>query len=570
MQPLPSFRSLALWFGLVALLASHAPLISHVESAESASRQLHVVFIIGENEYNTWETLPEFAEKDLRPQGLRFSYVKATPLQNDNEFTNIVAIKEADLLVVSVRRRTPRKEMLDLVRAHLAAGKPLVGIRTASHAWDAKPVDAEHDNWPTFDVDILGAKYENHYGRTNLGPQATITAVPEATTHPVLRGVPIEFASDSHLYKYRKTGGTVTPLLTGHLVGRTNVEMAAWSYTGNNRRVFYTSLGGPEDFKLPAFRILLRNAVLWALDRPIPLADFKSDWSPMTVPGTWEDNSRGALAQYDGFAWYRCAVMIPASWRGKDTELFIESVDNAYEAYANGTKIGTAGKLPPNYENGDTAVSRHKIKASDLRAGEVNWIAVRVYDAGGRGGFKGKAPSLVAADEAIHLEGDWQFRTGDDSTWSKPPSDFPPNLVAFSKIIDSANIARSTFAHQPQEAPLTPEESMQKFHVPDDLEIEQVLAEPIVAQPVFLNFDERGRMWVVQYRQYPFPAGLKMMSRDNVWRAVYDKVPPPPPHHFRGEDKITIHEDTDGDGKFDKHTTFVEGLNICTAVERGR
>src|SRR6266496_241942 len=103
--------------------------------------------------------------------------------------------------------------------------------------------------------------------------------------------------------------------------------------------------------------------------------------------------------------------------------------------------------------------------------------------------------------------------------------------------------------------PLSPAESLKKFNIADDLEIEQVLAEPIVAQPVFLNFDERGRMWVVQYLQYPSPAGLKMVSHDNVWRSVYDKVPPPPPNHFRGLDKITIHEDTDGDGVFDKHKT---------------
>jgi len=39
---------------------------------------------------------------------------------------------------------------------------------------------------------------------------------------------------------------------------------------------------------------------------------------------------------------------------------------------------------------------------------------------------------------------------------------------------------------------------------------------------VFLNFDERGRMWVVQYRQYPEPAGLKVMARDSIWRIRYD------------------------------------------------
>jgi putative membrane-bound dehydrogenase-like protein len=118
--------------------------------------------------------------------------------------------------------------------------------------------------------------------------------------------------------------------------------------------------------------------------------------------------------------------------------------------------------------------------------------------------------------------------------------------------------------------PLPPAEAAKSFTVPDDLEIEQVLAEPIVRQPVFLNFDERGRMWVVQYLQYPAPAGLNVVSRDNFWRAVYDKIPEPPPRGVKGRDKITIHEDTDGDGTFDKHKTFVDGLNIATACVKGR
>ena len=115
-----------------------------------------------------------------------------------------------------------------------------------------------------------------------------------------------------------------------------------------------------------------------------------------------------------------------------------------------------------------------------------------------------------------------------------------------------------------------PAEALAALQVPNDLQLDQVLAEPIVAQPIFATFDERGRMWVVQYLQYPFPAGLKILSEDKFLRAVYDKVPPPPPHHFPGRDKITIHEDTNGDGVFDSHKTFLEGLNIATSVALGR
>ncbi len=121
-----------------------------------------------------------------------------------------------------------------------------------------------------------------------------------------------------------------------------------------------------------------------------------------------------------------------------------------------------------------------------------------------------------------------------------------------------------------KKGPLSPAEALKKLTIPDDLALDQVLTEPVVRQPVFLNFDERGRMWVVQYLQYPSPAGLKMVSRDKFWRAVWDKVPPPPPNHFKGKDKITIHEDVRGDGSFSRQKTFVDGLNITTAVARGR
>ncbi len=97
-----------------------------------------------------------------------------------------------------------------------------------------------------------------------------------------------------------------------------------------------------------------------------------------------------------------------------------------------------------------------------------------------------------------------------------------------------------------------------------------IAAEPVVKQPLYVSFDERGRLWVVQYKQYPFPAGLKVVSYDRYIRAKFDKVPPPPPHHFRGDDRITIHEDVKGDGSFSKVSTFVDGLNIATAALPGR
>lgn len=115
-----------------------------------------------------------------------------------------------------------------------------------------------------------------------------------------------------------------------------------------------------------------------------------------------------------------------------------------------------------------------------------------------------------------------------------------------------------------------PRATLQQLKTPDGLELQLVASEPAIRQPVCINFDERGRIWVVQYLQYPFPAGLKIVKYDEHLRAVFDKVPPPPPNHIPGADKITILEDQNNDGYFETSKDFVTGLNIATSALPGR
>src|SRR5262245_6318210 len=293
-------------------------------------------------------------------------------------------------------------------------------------------------------------------------------------------------------------------------------------------------------------------------------------WTLLDVPGAWEDAPGAKFAKYDGIAWYRCFVKVPAAWKGDDLTLTVNKIDNCHEAYFNGTKIGEQGFFPPNYKDGYMEQpASYTVPAKLVRAGEYNLLAGRIYDHEGKGGFRGAPPILANEAQAMALKGPWQFRTGDNLDWAREPIAGIPKEATFIQVEGTADVLKR-FLPTKMPGPLSPAEAKKRFTVADDFVFEQVLAEPVVRQPLHISFDERGRMWVVQYLQYPNPAGLKLLSRDRYWRAIYDKVPLPPPKHFKGKDKITIHESTKGDGVFDKHTTFVDGLNIATSVARGR
>lgn len=108
-----------------------------------------------------------------------------------------------------------------------------------------------------------------------------------------------------------------------------------------------------------------------------------------------------------------------------------------------------------------------------------------------------------------------------------------------------------------------------KMAVPEGLAVELVAAEPMVRQPVAIEFDDAGRLWVIQYLQYPNPAGLARAKVDRYSRTKYDKFPDPPPRGPKGTDRITILEDADGDGRAESSKDFVGDLNLASGLAFG-
>ncbi|MFM7927662.1 MAG: PVC-type heme-binding CxxCH protein, partial [Pirellula sp.] len=116
---------------------------------------------------------------------------------------------------------------------------------------------------------------------------------------------------------------------------------------------------------------------------------------------------------------------------------------------------------------------------------------------------------------------------------------------------------------------LSPEESLKRMQVPKGLRADLVACEPLISQPVAIDWDDRGRLWVMQYLQYPNPEGLERRQVDRYSRTIYDAIPKAPPHGPRGSDRLTILSDTDADGRMDQAKDFVDGLNLASGFAFG-
>ena len=202
-------------------------------------------------------------------------------------------------------------------------------------------------------------------------------------------------------------------------------------------------------------------------------------------------------------------MVVPTNWLGKDVTLAVESVDNAHEAWFNGARIGGAGRFPPDYQNGVEAANRYVVPPEAIRFGNSNLVAIRVYDHEGKGGFNGAAPQLGTDRQHISFEGRWQFRTGDDLNWAADTTATPIQMETTFSSLRTVRV----YAGQPdtrcRNAATRSLQPTQRRRSRCRMISSSSRCWPnrSCAQPVFLNFDERGRMWVVQYLQYPDPPG---------------------------------------------------------------
>jgi type 1 glutamine amidotransferase/nicotinamidase-related amidase len=416
----------------------------------------HVVMLIGEDEYRTNETLPPFAVEQLGKE-YQLSIVHADD-DNPNHFPGIEIIKEADVLLVSVRRRTLPKEQLDHVRQHVAAGKPVIGLRTASHAFTLR---REHppeglSAWPEFDAQVFGGNYSNHHGNKLV---ATISVIEKNADHAILEGMSREeFKSNGSLYVVSPLAEGTRPLLMGRVEGH-DPEPVAWTFErAGGGQSFYTSLGHPDDFETPAFVRMLKNAVDWAAEgtakkslTKVSLNDAERGWVPVSLPietpdedgirassiaddpttrdieqrprslnerlGATDEPTRAAVLAAP--VWYRCYVAIPQE-RINDSGFHVEF---------------------PNYWRGCSVwLNGHKVKncdymfnaSPDMVEAGLNTLVVRLTTIEGREAFTRKGVTALVLDfDAPHppdkpwaefripLHGTWQHRIGDDDSFAQ-------------------------------------------------------------------------------------------------------------------------------------------------------
>jgi hypothetical protein len=267
------------------------------EGSTGPGQGKHVVLVSGDEEYRSEEALPMLARILAEHHGFRctllFSQDPETGLidpENQRHIPGMENIATADLVVLFLRfRQLPDEDMKHLVD-YVEAGKPIIGIRTSTHAFsydDDSTSAYRHWGWRSkewaggFGKQILGETWRYHHGKH--GGESTRGVIPEASTaHPVLRGVS-DVWGPTDVYGVPDLPDDVTVLLEGSI--RAGMEPGApevddernhprhpvvWTRElaregGAEQRVLCSTIGASVDFESHDLRRLFVNACYWCL-----------------------------------------------------------------------------------------------------------------------------------------------------------------------------------------------------------------------------------------------------------------------------------------------------------------
>ncbi len=269
-----------------------------------SKKRPHIVFVMGDEEYRSEESMPMLGRILHRELGAKISLcfpLDTAGFINPNVNNNIVgleALKTADLMVIFTRWRELPKHQAKMISDYVESGKPIVGFRTATHTFKYNKDSTMfylNDEWP---AKVYGQQWITHHGHfgDNETPLTSVYLKGEST--PILNGVQ-PFQAYSWLYHVDggkwKLNGDCKTFLEGKAL-KSNHEKegkldqypitnpVAWtkSYatkSGKSARVFFTTLGHPFDFKEVSMRKLALNGMYWALgyEKKIPKTGVNAD-----------------------------------------------------------------------------------------------------------------------------------------------------------------------------------------------------------------------------------------------------------------------------------------------------
>jgi hypothetical protein len=276
--------------------AAAEPLV--FEGTGGPGKGKHIVLVSGDEEYRSEEALPQLAKTLAKHHGFKCTVLFAidpktgeiNPNQKDN-IPGLEALDSADLLIIFTRFRDLPDEQMKHVVDYVESGRPIIGIRTATHAFDI-PRGKTYGKygWTSkqwdggFGRQVLGETWINHHGQH--GRQSTRGIIADGMqNHPIMRGIhdgDIWGPTDVYVVRLPLPGDS-KPVVLGQVLqgmkpddppveGKQNNPMMpiAWIKTyaapnGKTARVFTSTIGASQDLLSDGVRRMFVNACYWTL-----------------------------------------------------------------------------------------------------------------------------------------------------------------------------------------------------------------------------------------------------------------------------------------------------------------